>query len=191
MKPSNRTGIGNLWSIQRDTVRRGPEVWVPWSLKFLRFQLQLLLWDWFPDEQKSANFYSITDMRTQHPDWFREDLTSLFDMAVAGEIIPQIWKLMPLSEAGRCPSFNRRASGKGENRLAGRSLERLDETVQWVQFRVCSIKKFRGEVMKLIGIRVLLLLASSCLATTAYAAGGVVKSPTGTAPERYVYYPGH
>ena len=82
--------------------------------EFLRFQLQLLLWDWFPDEQKTADFYSITDMRTQHPDWFRDDLTSLFDMAVAGEITPQIWKLMPLSEAAAAHRLIEERAVKGK-----------------------------------------------------------------------------
>ena len=39
-------------------------------------------------------------------------------------------------------------------------------------------------------IRSLVLLVSFFLAGTVYAAGGVVTSPTGTAPDRYVYYPG-
>jgi ribonuclease Z len=44
--------------------------------------------------------------------------------------------------------------------------------------------------MKTTCIRSLLLLVSLCFTGTAYGAGGVVKSPTGTAPDRYVYYPG-
>jgi ribonuclease Z len=44
--------------------------------------------------------------------------------------------------------------------------------------------------MKSITSRSLLLLIYFCLAGTVHAAGGVVKSPTGTAPDRYVYYPG-
>jgi ribonuclease Z len=44
--------------------------------------------------------------------------------------------------------------------------------------------------MKSIGTRGLLLLLSFFVAGSVYAAGGVVKSPTGTAPDRYVYYPG-
>ncbi len=42
--------------------------------------------------------------------------------------------------------------------------------------------KFFGQVMLLICV---LLMANNV-----FAAGGVVKSPTGTAPDRYVYYPG-
>ena len=42
---------------------------------------------------------------------------------------------------------------------------------------------------KLIQGSLALLLATG-MAVTVFAAGGVVKSPTGTAPDRYVYYPG-
>ena len=44
--------------------------------------------------------------------------------------------------------------------------------------------------MKSISKHSLLLLLSFFVAGTVYAAGGVVKSPTGVAPDRYVYYPG-
>ena len=44
--------------------------------------------------------------------------------------------------------------------------------------------------MKSISKHSLLLLLSFFVAGTVYAAGGVVKSPTGIAPDRYVYYPG-
>jgi NADPH2:quinone reductase len=67
--------------------------------EFLGFKWQQLLWNWFPSDDKSAAFYSITDMRDEHPDWFHADLSTLFDLAVAGEITPQIWQVMPLSEA--------------------------------------------------------------------------------------------
>ena len=82
--------------------------------EFIRFQLQLLLWDWFPDQQKTAVFYSITELRSQHPDWFREDLSKLFDMAVTGEIAPRIWKVMPLSEATAAHRFIEERAVKGK-----------------------------------------------------------------------------
>jgi NADPH:quinone reductase-like Zn-dependent oxidoreductase len=82
--------------------------------EFLRFQWQLLLWNWFPDEQKTASFYSITEFRSQHPNWFREDLTSLFNMAAAGEITPEIWKVMPLSEASQAHHFLEERATKGK-----------------------------------------------------------------------------
>ena len=42
----------------------------------------------------------------------------------------------------------------------------------------------------MIRIRLILLVVSALSASAVFAAGGVVKSPTGVAPDRYVYYPG-
>ena len=44
--------------------------------------------------------------------------------------------------------------------------------------------------MKNRSLKVLIAGVVCCLATTVFAAGGVVTSSTGTAPDRYVYYPG-
>ena len=82
--------------------------------EFLRFQLQLKLWDWFPDEHKAASFYSITDMRSLQPDWFHEDLSTLFEMAAAGDITPSIWKVMPLSKAAAAHRFIEARAVKGK-----------------------------------------------------------------------------
>ena len=67
--------------------------------EFLRWQWQRLLWDWFPDQHKTVSFYSITEMREDHPDWFREDLSQLFELAAQGRIRPNIWKTLPLANA--------------------------------------------------------------------------------------------
>ena len=42
----------------------------------------------------------------------------------------------------------------------------------------------------MIRMRLILLIVSALSASVVFAAGGVVKSPTGVAPDRYVYYPG-
>jgi ribonuclease Z len=42
----------------------------------------------------------------------------------------------------------------------------------------------------MIRIRLILLAVCALSASVVFAAGGVVTSPTGTAPDRYVYYPG-
>ena len=42
----------------------------------------------------------------------------------------------------------------------------------------------------MIRIRLILLVVGAFSTAVIFAAGGVVTSPTGTAPERYVYYPG-
>ena len=60
--------------------------------------LRLKLWNWLPNGRSTA-FYSIAALRKQHPDWFREDLESLFALLRKGRIDPVIAETMPLSEA--------------------------------------------------------------------------------------------
>jgi NADPH:quinone reductase-like Zn-dependent oxidoreductase len=69
------------------------------GMEFLRWNWQQLLWRWFPEQEKTVGFYSITDMRAEHPDWFREDLGSLFGLLSEHNIKPEIWKTLPLVEA--------------------------------------------------------------------------------------------
>lgn len=50
---------------------------------------RLYAWNlWFSG--KRASFYSINSMRSQHPDWFTEDLETLFRMLAAGTIHPRV-----------------------------------------------------------------------------------------------------
>jgi NADPH:quinone reductase-like Zn-dependent oxidoreductase len=44
-------------------------------------------------------------MRTAQPQWFRDDLTSLFDLLAEGTIKPRIWKTMPLQEAAQAHRY--------------------------------------------------------------------------------------
>lgn len=67
--------------------------------EFLKWKWLQLRWNWFPVENRSAEFYSITDLRTSHPDWYKEDLMNLFQLLANEEIEPNIWKVMPLAEA--------------------------------------------------------------------------------------------
>ncbi len=67
--------------------------------EFLKWKWLQLRWKWFSSEGRSADFYSITDLRKSHPDWFREDLEALFQLLANKEISPEIWKTFPLSEA--------------------------------------------------------------------------------------------
>jgi NADPH:quinone reductase-like Zn-dependent oxidoreductase len=69
------------------------------ATEFLRWSWQRLLWQWFPEAQKSAEFYSIADVREEHPDWFKDDLGTLFGMLSEGNIKPYIWAVRPLAEA--------------------------------------------------------------------------------------------
>jgi NADPH:quinone reductase-like Zn-dependent oxidoreductase len=63
-------------------------------LDFIRFKLMSLL----PGSHRKT-FYSITDLRNKHPDWFANDLNRLFALLSNSKIKPSIWKRMPLSEA--------------------------------------------------------------------------------------------
>ena len=82
--------------------------------EFLGMKWQQLLWNWLPDDEKSAIFYSITDMRSDHPDWFKEDLSTLFELANTGQITPNIWKTLPLVEAATAHRYIEDRSVKGK-----------------------------------------------------------------------------
>lgn len=65
--------------------------------------IRLSLWNLLPNH-RSAKFYSIGPLRKNHPDWFRQDLNHLFQLAVEGKIKPIIskqYKLDQLAEAHR------------------------------------------------------------------------------------------
>jgi NADPH:quinone reductase-like Zn-dependent oxidoreductase len=59
--------------------------------------VKLTLWDWLPNGHATA-FYSIGAMRRKHPDWFREDLATLFTMLAEGRIKPVVAEELPLTE---------------------------------------------------------------------------------------------
>jgi NADPH:quinone reductase-like Zn-dependent oxidoreductase len=59
--------------------------------------VKLKLWDWLPNGHATA-FYSIGAMRRKQPEWFREDLTTLFSMLADGRIAPVVAEVLPLSE---------------------------------------------------------------------------------------------
>jgi NADPH:quinone reductase-like Zn-dependent oxidoreductase len=50
---------------------------------------------------KSAAFYSITTMKKEHPDWFRDDLTTLLGLLADKQISPVIAQRLPLADAQR------------------------------------------------------------------------------------------
>ena len=89
--------------------------------EFLRWSWQDLMWGWFPERERSVGFYSIADMRQAHPDWFREDLGSLFELLAERNIQPQIWKTLPLTEAAQA----HRAIEGGE--VSGKIVLRVSE----------------------------------------------------------------
>ena len=67
---------------------------VPLDLLWLR------LWDWSPNK-RSASFYSIVPTRKRHPQWFRDDLSALYDLLARGRIKPVIGKYLPLAQAAQ------------------------------------------------------------------------------------------
>ncbi|SNT12531.1 Zinc-binding dehydrogenase [Antarctobacter heliothermus] len=62
--------------------------------------VKLKVWDWLPNGHATA-FYSIGAMRRKHPEWFHEDLTTLFNMLAEGRIAPVVADIVPLLEVRR------------------------------------------------------------------------------------------
>jgi NADPH:quinone reductase-like Zn-dependent oxidoreductase len=79
------------------------------ALDFIRPQL----WNVLPNG-KSATFYSIAPWRKKHPDWFREDLSALFEMLSRREIEPVIEKRMPLMDAQKAHELIDKAAVTGK-----------------------------------------------------------------------------
>ena len=50
---------------------------------------RLYLWGLMP-KGKRTRFYSINAMRVRHPDWFKQDLTHLFELLRDGRIRPNV-----------------------------------------------------------------------------------------------------
>jgi NADPH:quinone reductase-like Zn-dependent oxidoreductase len=73
--------------------------------EFISWQWRELMWSWFGEQDRRTTFYSITDMRTAEPQWFRDDLTSLFELLAEGNIKPRIWRRMPLEEAAQAHRY--------------------------------------------------------------------------------------
>ncbi|MDR9485468.1 MAG: medium chain dehydrogenase/reductase family protein [Sediminimonas sp.] len=59
--------------------------------------VKLTLWNWLPNGHTTA-FYSIGAMRRKHPEWFREDLATLFQMLTEGRLAPVVAEVLPLAE---------------------------------------------------------------------------------------------
>jgi len=63
---------------------------------------------------KSASFYSITTMKKQHPDWFREDLSILLGLLARRQIAPVIMERLKLAEAARAHELLERGETAGK-----------------------------------------------------------------------------
>jgi NADPH:quinone reductase-like Zn-dependent oxidoreductase len=75
--------------------------------------LKLMWWNLLPNGRR-ATFYSIGPWRVKHADWFREDLTKLFDLLARGLIKPVIAARMPLDEARRAHELIEKAAVQGK-----------------------------------------------------------------------------
>lgn len=51
--------------------------------------------------KRDAALYVITDVRKAHPDWFRDDLTTLFGLLADGRVAPVIAERLPLEDVAR------------------------------------------------------------------------------------------
>jgi NADPH2:quinone reductase len=60
--------------------------------------------------RKRLSIYSIQMLKRQKPDWFRQDLTTLFDLLGRGELKPVIDRKLPLEQA----ALGQELLGKGE-----------------------------------------------------------------------------
>lgn len=85
-------GMLIAFGFQNEVLGRGGSI----PLDFVK----LKLWNWLPNGH-ATSFYSIGAMRRTHPDWFRQDLSTLFDMLAAGRIDPAVAEVVPLSEVRR------------------------------------------------------------------------------------------
>lgn len=79
------------------------------GLGFALFGLMKIL----PDGKK-ASWYNVKTLRDQRPDWFREDLSSLFDLLSARSIQPVIAATFPLHEAPRANEMLEKAQVSGK-----------------------------------------------------------------------------
>jgi len=72
----------------------------PGLLARLRFGYDFLRIKWLSQRPNAAvSFYDIASCRRQHPQWFQEDLSSLFNLLEAGRIAPRIQRVFGLGEA--------------------------------------------------------------------------------------------
>ena len=83
--------------------------------------VKLKVWDWLPNGHATA-FYSIGAMRREHPDWFHEDLATLFAMLAEGRIDPAVAQVVPLADVRR--AHERVEAGEVQGKLVMRVSEK-------------------------------------------------------------------
>lgn len=75
--------------------------------------IKLQIWNILPNG-RSTKFYSIGALRQKQADWFREDLTELFNLLAQEKIKPVIAERMPLTEAARAHELIEQAAVNGK-----------------------------------------------------------------------------
>ena len=75
--------------------------------------IKILFWNLLPTKP-SAHFYIIASLRKKHPDWFKEDLSTLFQLLSEKKIAPAIGKIMKLDEAVEAHKLVENAKIKGK-----------------------------------------------------------------------------
>src|SRR5260370_4942252 len=63
---------------------------------------------------KSIKLYGITQMKSRHPQWYREDLMTLFDLLAQKKIQPVISQRLPLTEAAQAHVLLERSAVTGK-----------------------------------------------------------------------------
>jgi NADPH:quinone reductase-like Zn-dependent oxidoreductase len=72
---------------------------------------RIYLWNALPNG-KRAGFYSISSLRKQHPEWFKEDLAKLFALVASGELTPRVAERIRLDDVADAPEARGRRAGR-------------------------------------------------------------------------------
>ncbi len=67
-----------------------------------------------PPSRKHVSFYDIRPFAKKHPEWFREDLTTLLNLLAAGKLHPVIAARLPLDEVVRAHQLVEHAEVQGK-----------------------------------------------------------------------------
>jgi NADPH:quinone reductase-like Zn-dependent oxidoreductase len=104
-KSLKRGGALAAYGFYDNAMGRGDSV----PLEFILIKL----WDIVPNGRTTV-FYSIGALRKKHSDWFRQDLTELFNLLAQGKIKPVIAERRPLVEAAPAHELVERAVVQGK-----------------------------------------------------------------------------
>ena len=79
--------------------------------------LRIPLWNLLPN-RRSVRFFDIVGLNRRHPDWYREDLTTLTRWLQLGKITPVIAHRLPLEQARQAQELVLTAQARGKVVLA-------------------------------------------------------------------------